>query len=55
MTFELSPIVGSTFSGFHFKVKHCDSEVLKRVKAEVVETMRRKGYSIDNVKGAIEK
>ena len=55
MTFELSPIVGNTFDGFKFKVKHCDSEVLKRVKSEVVESMRKKGYSIDNFKGKLER
>ena len=55
MTFELSPIVGNTFDGFKFKVKHCDPQVLKRVKSEVAETMRKNGYSIDNVKGPLEK
>ena len=55
MTFELSPIVGSAFGGYLFKVKHCDSEVLKRVKSEVVETMRKKGYVIDNIKGPLER
>lgn len=55
MTFELSPIVGSTFDGFQFKICHCDSEVLRRVKAEVVEGMRKKKYSVDNVKGQLER
>lgn len=55
MTFELSPIVGNTFGDYQFTIKHIDSQVLKRVKAEVVETMRKKGYSIDNVKGLLER
>jgi len=55
MTFELSAIIGSTFGGYQFKIKHRDSEVLKRVKAEVVEVMRKRGYDVDNVKGQLEK
>lgn len=54
MTFEITPIVGSTFGGYQFKIRHCDSEVLKRVKAEVVEVMKKK-YSVDNVKGQLER
>ena len=55
MTFEITPIIGNTFGGYQFKIRHCDSEVLKRVKSEVVESMRKKGYSIDNVKGKLER
>ena len=55
MTFELSAIIGSTFGGYQFKVKHRDSEVLKRVKGEVVKAMKKHGYDVDNVKGQLEK
>ena len=55
MTFELTQIVGSTFGGYMFKVKHCDSEVLKRVKAETVKAMKENGYDVDNVKGVVER
>jgi len=43
------------FGGYQFKIRHIDSEVLKRVKSEVVELMRKKKYSVDNVKGAMER
>ena len=55
MTFELTQIIGSTFGGYQFKVRHRDSEVLKRVKDEVVKAMKDKGYDVDNVKGQLEK
>jgi len=55
MTFELSPIIGSTFGGYQFKVKHCDSEVLKRVKKELMEAMRDRGYNLDVKHGVMER
>lgn len=55
MTFELTPILGSTFGGYQFKIKHCDSEVLRRVKAETIKIMKEKGYDVDNVEGQLEK
>jgi len=55
MTFELTPIIGSTFGGYQFKIRHCDSEVLKRVKGEVVVEMKKHGYDVDNVKGPMER
>ena len=55
MTFELSPIIGNTFDGYQFKIRHIDSEVLKRVKSELAEAMKKKKYSIDNVKGQLER
>ena len=36
MTFETTAIIGSTFGGYQFKIRHKDSEVLKRVKQELV-------------------
>ena len=55
MTFETTPIIGNTFSGYQFKIRHKDSEVLKRVKAELVKVMGENGYSVDNVKGQLER
>ena len=55
MTFELTPILGSTFGGYQFKIKHVDYEVLKRVKLEIVKTMDENGYSVDNVEGQLER
>ena len=55
MTFELTPIIGSMFGGYQFKIRHNDSQVLKRVKAETVKAMREHGYGVDNVKGPLEK
>jgi len=55
MTFELTQILGSTFGGYQFKIKHNDYEVLKRVKQEVVKEMRLKGYGVDNVEGQLER
>jgi len=55
MTFEITPILGSSFGGYQFKIHHNDSEVLKRVKAEVVKAMKNNGYSVDNVKGRLER
>jgi len=54
MTFEATAIIGSTFGGYQFKIKHCDSEVLKRVKSEVVDEVKKRGYDFDNVKGPLE-
>ena len=55
MTLELTPIIGNTFGGYQFKVRHCDSEVLKRIKAEVSKAMRKKGYNVNVIEGHLEK
>ena len=55
MTFEVTPIIGSTFGGYQFKIRHKDSEVLKRVKSEVVAVLGENGYNVDNVKGVLER
>jgi len=55
MTFETTAIIGSTFGGYQFKIRHKDSEVLKRVKQEVIKEMKLKGYGVDNVEGILER
>ena len=55
MTFEATAILGSAFGGYQFKIRHVDSEVLKRVKAEIIKAMDENGYSVDNVKGILER
>lgn len=55
MTFEITAIIGNSFGAYQFKIRHKDSEVLKRVKAETVEEMKKKGYSVDVVEGHLEK
>ena len=55
MTFEVTPILGSTFGGYQFKIRHRDSEVLKRVKDEMVKEMREKSYNVNVLEGHLER
>jgi len=55
LTFEITGIIGNSFGDYQFKIRHKDSEVLKRVKSEVAKAMREKGYSVDVIKGHLEK
>ena len=55
MTLEITAILGNSFGGYQFKIRHCDSEVLKRIKAETIKVMREKGYNVNNIKGHLEK
>ena len=55
MTFEITAIIGNSFSEYQFKIRHKDSGVLKRVKYEIIKGMKDKGYSVDVVKGQLEK
>ena len=55
MTFEVTAIIGNSFGDYQFKIRHKDSEVLKRVKAEVINGMKGKGYSINIINGHLEK
>lgn len=55
MTFSVTQILGSTFGGYQFKIRHRDSEVLKRVKDETIKAMKKHGYSVDNVEGPLER
>jgi uncharacterized protein (UPF0297 family) len=55
MTFEITSIIGNSFGEYQFKIRHKDSEVLKRVKSEVAKAMRERGYNINILKGHLEK
>ena len=55
MTFEVTAIIGNSFGGYQFKIKHKDSEVLKRIKEETVKMMKSKGYNVDVFKGHLER
>ena len=55
MTFEVTAIIGNSFGEYQFKIRHKDSEVLKRVKAETVKEMKSKGYSVDVFNSHLEK
>lgn len=55
MTFEFTSIVGNSFGDYQFKIRHKDSEVLKRIKGELAKVMRERGYNVNNIKGHLEK
>ena len=55
MTFEITAILGNSFGEYQFKIRHKDSDVLKRVKDETVKEMKGKGYSVDVVNGHLER
>lgn len=55
MTFEMTAILGNSFGEYQFKIRHKDSEVLKRIKGELAKVMREKGYNVNNLKGHLEK
>ena len=55
MTVEMTSIIGNSFGNYQFKIKHKDSEVLKRIKGELAKAMRERGYNVNNLKGHLEK
>lgn len=55
MTFEFTSIIGNSFGDYQFKIRHSDSEVLKRIKSEMAKAMREKGYNVNDIKGHLER